>query len=116
VGRKVKANTILHGKKTLIPNWTTPDFILVTTGIPNCDKFIFSDTFSKLLPDLCPDSKLTKSFSCRTKTSCIIRHEFDETFDEELNVELKGTFVLLVLDESNDIDDKQLEIHVRYYN
>ena len=30
---------------------------------------------------------------------------------------LKGTFVLLGLDESNDaIDDKQLEIHVRYYN
>jgi len=32
-------------------------------------------------------------------------------------VELEGTFVLLGLDESNDtIDDKQLEIHVGYYN
>ena len=32
-------------------------------------------------------------------------------------MELEGTFVLLGLDESNDtIDDKQLEIHVGYYN
>ena len=32
-------------------------------------------------------------------------------------MELKGTFVSLGLDESSDtINDKQLEIHVRYYN
>ncbi|KAK2163279.1 hypothetical protein LSH36_82g00005 [Paralvinella palmiformis] len=40
----------------------------------------------------------------------IIRHAFGETFDEELKVQLKGTFVLLGLDES---DDKQLVINVR---
>ena len=34
-----------------------------------------------------------------------------------LKMELEGNFVSLGLDESNDtIDDKQLEIHVRYYN
>jgi len=51
------------------------------------------------------------------QTSHIIIHALGETSDEELKVELKGTFVSLGLDESNDtIDDKQLEIHVRYYN
>ncbi|KAK2163036.1 hypothetical protein LSH36_87g06047 [Paralvinella palmiformis] len=45
---------------------------------------------------LCPDSKIAKSFSCcRAKTSYIIRHAFGETFDEELKVELKGTFMSL---------------------
>jgi len=53
----------------------------------------------------------------RTTTSYIIRHAFGETFNEELEVEFKGTFVLLGLDENNDtVDEKQLEIHLSYYN
>jgi len=64
--------------------WT---LALADNNIP----FRFSGTFSKLLPELCPDSKI--AFLCRTKTSYIIRHAFGETFAEELKVEPKGTFV-----------------------
>jgi len=170
----VKANTILHGKKTLIPMVTnirtgvvldqgslkqdargvSVDFLLSPWAKQDCNNmramaniltakrkgkqsvqkmfsredvvtkdelkwmvafannnipFRFSDTFSKLLPELCPDFKIAKFFSsCRTKTSYIIRHAFGETFDEELSLDL---------DESTDtVDKKQLEINVRYYN
>ena len=80
--------------------------------------FRHCDAFLKLLTELCPDSKIARSFAfCRTKISYIIRNTFGQIFDEELKVEFKGTFVFLGLDESIDtIDDKQLEINVSYYN
>lgn len=73
-------------------------------------------SFSSLIKNICPDSKVAKSLSCAaTKCTQISKH-VARHYNHEVIEKLRDLPFCLMIDESNTKQDKVLAVLARYYD
>ena len=77
-----------------------------------------SDHFTKLLPKLCPDSKIARDFRCgRTKTTSILNEALAPDCTKKVVDMLNEQPYSIMVDEATDLGDvKTLLVMARAYN
>ena len=73
---------------------------------------------AKLFPAMFPDSQIAKQFSCgKQKAAYITVFDLAEHFKKLLKESVKGPFVVLLNESLNKkMQEKQIDIHIRYWN
>lgn len=76
-----------------------------------------SDSFTKLVPQMFPDSETARKFHCaRTKTSQIIVQALGASIEEHVQNVMRSSFFTLLIDESTDITvTRQIVVMARVF-